>query len=163
MPSNFVFPCRNAVLHSECMKHTAVHCCWEMWCMRVEKLSQGSQGWDCIYRNPQSLKAREVLRKWPSPRTPEHERECVIQDFCGMRLMFEGQSGKFCVKLLRSSQNRAEEWLSPGQEKGNLAPDFIGCNSYPTLGCICILKRKTMSLGVVTEWGRSFVLEGMCF
>lgn len=163
MPADFVFPCRNAVFTQwtyETQLYTAAEKCdaWEL-----QSWVKEAKGGDCVYRNPQSLSASEVFRKWPSPRTPEHERECVIQDFCGMRLMFEGQSGEFCIKLLRSSQKRAEEWLSPGQEKGNLAPDLIGCNSSPTLGWICLLQRKTMSLGVMTEWGRSFVLESMCF
>lgn len=52
--------------------------------------------------------------------------------------MFEEQSGEFCTKLLRSSQKRSWGMIEPpGQGKGNLAPDLIGCNSYPTVGCIC--------------------------
>ena len=55
-----------------------------------------------------TLNASEGLRCWPLPRPREHQLECVTQDFCRMRLMFEKCGGEFCAKLLRSSQKKKE-------------------------------------------------------
>lgn len=137
----------------------------------VEKWSYASQSHQTESRKPRveapytiilkTSNASEGWQNWPLPHPREYQWECVIQDFCGMRLMFKKHGGEFCTKRLKSSQKKKElmngwvlariregkcgTWLNRMQELSN-----------HQMHLRCSRRRQWDYL---TVWGRSSVFE----